>query len=139
MKKLMVKLLFFCLSSCSVNPDPIVVFLEKIRGTWKTAPTLTEWFGSTIGEPSVNVPEGTVVNVANDGSFTIGGVPFRFVSVDGEKAMFVAYGFIHPPNGTERYITMGINRQNNIIFNPTIVLSADQIPTTDQGSLFFIK
>ncbi|MGL5955876.1 MAG: hypothetical protein ACRC0X_04640 [Brevinema sp.] len=133
MKKYIV-LLF--LLQCSTVSDPTKIWLQTVPGTWKTTSVAEGWFKAL--NPTVDVPPNTLVEIKNDGSFTIGGIPFQFVQVENTGTLAI-YSFVHPIDGPTRYIGLGFNIQNNILFNPTIAGSPDQIQPIPKGSTFLKK
>ncbi|MGL4676756.1 MAG: hypothetical protein ACRCWI_03710 [Brevinema sp.] len=128
-------LLFFLLHSCTIS-DSTKIWLQTIRGSWQTTPSTKIWFSSL--NPTVDVPSNTSVEIIHDGSFIISGIHFQFFQVEGTGSLAI-YSFIHPSNTPPRYIGLGLNIQNDILFNPTISSSPDQVRPTPKGSTFLMK
>lgn len=122
-------------SQCSAVADSEEIFLKFFQGTWKTTDPAELWFRVQL-DPPVTVAPDTVVDVATDGTFTIGGITFTFVEIE-VNGILAVYEFTH--NSIPLFVGIGIGEQDDVLISPSAVTSIDQVISIDKGEIFLIK
>ena len=121
-------------SQCAVATDSEAIFLKEFQGTWKTSVRTQPWFANLT--PPVAIAPDTVVDVAADGTFIIAGITFTFIEIEANGILAV-YEFVHD---TKRLFTgVGFGGKDDVLISPSVVTSADQVISVDQGTIFLIK
>lgn len=132
LKKLFISLLFFTVS-CSEAQNIQEVFLQEIVGTWKVTTEGSNWFVDNLSINTVN--PGDTVDILANGNFSLGGIDFIFIEVEG-TGIIALYSFMH---GTDKkYTGLGFGIKNDVLILP-VSTSQDGVPISPDTGVVFLE
>ncbi len=123
------------LLQCSTVPDPNSLFLKKAYGLWYISEMGSTWLNDTVGVPTTTT-EGDTIFIQSYGNFSTGGFSFTFVEIESTGVLAV-YSFTDTSAAT-KYIGIGFNAKDEILFDPSIYSSVEITPPST-GSILLTR